>query len=363
MTKERTEKGSILDRLVSRAARKAVPVKVRFDVTYACNLKCVHCLVVSEDRPELDSLQIEKLLGELASSGCLYLSYSGGEAFLREDFLDILRLGHRLGFYQRVMTNGTLLSDEVVAGLSALHVGEVVVSLYGDTPDLHDSITQVGGSFEKTVDGVRRLTAKRIRVSANISVLRENVGRFRQMVALTERLGAVAGLGTTLFPTMDGSMGPLSHRVSTECLEEVQWHFLEKDASLWGTVDEWDRERWLANPPCGAASMTCAISPYGDVLPCGVMPLSAGNVLDQPFSDIWEHSEVMTKIRGLRRRDLKKCRDCDLARFCTTCPALSLTEDGDLLGPSSYRCDEASVRKAAYEKAHAGKRSCSRAKT
>jgi len=357
--KAKSSQPSVMEAMVARARRATIPVRVKLDLTYSCNLRCVHCCVAPAPRPELNTDEVNALLGHLAESGCLFLSLSGGEIFLREDLVDILEEAHRLGFALRLMTNATLLPEDIVRRLRGWNVGEVAVSLYGDSPGVHDGITRVPGSFEKTVVSIRRLRDSGIRVKTALMLLKNNLSRFRQMADLADDLDAQWNLDATLFPRHDGSRDPLAHRVLPSDLEEVRAYVEARTGEIRRMAERREREDWLDGAPCGAGCVTCAISAYGDVLPCSAMPLPAGNVREQPFAEIWEESEVLRRVRSIRRRDLEVCSTCDLARYCVICLGLALAEDGDLLGPARFHCAEAAIHRAVFEKTYAENRSCS----
>ncbi len=344
-----SEKRSPLDALLVRARRGGVPARVKLDLTNACNLRCIHCCIVPEDRRELDLDEIRGLLDELAGKGCLYLALSGGEIFLRNDLPEIMEEAHRLKFSLRLMTNATLIPDTLIPRFPDLNVGEVAVSLYGDTADLHDRVTQVPGSFEQTVRRIRRMREVGTRVKTSIMLLAENVRRFRETAALAESLDTAWTLDTAILPKHDGSMAPVAHRIGLSDREEITRFIEETFKDLKRMNDRWNRETWLQGSPCGAGSTICSINAYGDVFPCPVMPLLAGNVREQSFAEIWDDSPVMKLVRGIRRRDLKECASCEFARFCVICPGLALAEDGDLFGPSSFHCLEARIHQRVYE--------------
>ncbi len=352
------EKPSPLDALLARAKRAGVPARVKLDLTNACNLKCVHCCVVRSARPELALDEIKALLGDLAAKGCLYLSLSGGEIFLRDDLPAIMEEARRLKFSLRLLTNATLIPDTLIPRFPDLNVGEVAVSMYGDGAALHDRIAGVPGSFDRTVASIRRMRENGTRVKISVMLLSENVSRYREMVALAENLGAAWTLDAAILPKVDGSTAPLEHRIHASEMEEITRFRETLTHELKRMNDRWDRERWLEGAPCGAGSTSCAIDAYGDVFPCPVIPLVAGNIRERSFSEIWDHSPVLERIRSLRRKDLKECPTCDVARFCVICPGLALAEDGDLLGPSTFHCAEARIHRTVYERMYGERISC-----
>lgn len=351
-------KHSVLRRFLGKVAKAVVPGMAQIDLTYACNLRCVHCCVVPEDRPELDTGEVKRVLEELAAKNCLYVALSGGEIFLRQDLDDILQEAHGLRFTIVLMTNGTLIPEDLIPRLPKLGVGQVNLSLYGDVPDVHDRVTQVPGSFEKTVASVRRLKDSGMRVRIGVMLLTQNAARIRQMAEFAEGLGTVWNIDPTVSPKRDGSTGPLAFRASESDLAELFEYYEARTGDVKRMVDAWQKEEWLSGRPCAAGTAACAISPYGDVFPCGVLRLAAGNVREKPFGEIWEHSEVLRRVRAVRRRDLKPCATCDLAPYCIRCQGRALAEDGDLLGPSRYQCVQAAVRRDVLERTYAESTPC-----
>src|SRR5260370_39107172 len=82
----------IMDRLISRTVRKHRPLSVHFDLTYRCNERCVHCYLDHDDHGELTTAECLKVLDDLARSGALFLTFSGGESFLRaEPYVSLTR--------------------------------------------------------------------------------------------------------------------------------------------------------------------------------------------------------------------------------------------------------------------------------
>ena len=124
--------------LTKKAAREKIPLVCHFDLTYQCNLNCIHCYVVREDRPELSTSEIKDILGQLAQVGTLYLTFSGGEIFTREDFFQIAEYARKLHFALRLMTNGTLIDEQVADRVAALYPDQVSVSIYSTTPEIHN---------------------------------------------------------------------------------------------------------------------------------------------------------------------------------------------------------------------------------
>jgi radical SAM protein with 4Fe4S-binding SPASM domain len=309
-----------------------------------CNERCIHCYRVIEDRAELTTDELVALLDDLARAGTLYLTFSGGEIFLRKDLMQLIEHARRRHFDVRLKSNALLMTAEVAARLAALGVRQVDISIYSAEPAIHDWVTKVPGSLERSLEGAALLRDVGIKVRLNCPLMKQNVGQYKAIRALAERLGVLCGFDPMITAKNDGDASPVSLRITRKDLAEVL-----QDPEVnpqCGTVPAAmaDGVRSdLDDLPCGASHNACYVSAYGDVMPCVAMPIACGNVRDEPFADIWHRSPAMRRVRAIRIRDLHTCSSCAASPFCTRCPGQALVETGDLYGPSPANCEHALV--------------------
>ncbi|MBZ5701970.1 MAG: radical SAM protein [Acidobacteriia bacterium] len=349
---------SVMDRVASRAARKHHPLNAHFDLTYRCNERCVHCYLDHEDHGELTTAEILRVLEELAAAGILTLTFSGGEIFLRPDFFEILAAARRLHFDISLKTNALLISAEHAARLRESGVRSIQISVYSDEPAVHDAITKIPGSHERTLAAVPLLVAQGLKVKLACPLMPQNLLAYRGVMALAEKLGASYSFDPTITPMMDGSGGPLIHRVSTAALLPVLQDPVlsacyprpaaQTDAampsgkpvpSLTSAVSSGFEFAAYEDIPCSAGHNSVYISPYGDVLPCVQLPVPAGNLRRQRFRDIWYHAESLEQLRAVRDSQLPVCGSCEIRSYCERCPGLALMEGGDVLGAYERACE------------------------
>lgn len=333
---------AIAEGLVSSTIARSVPLAAQVDLTMRCNERCLHCYRVVESRPELTADEIERVLGELARAGTLYLTFSGGEIFLRSDLFRLIERARRLRFDVRLKTNALLVDDAAAARVRALGVRQVDVSLYGAAAPTHDAITQVRGSFARTLDGVRSLRAAGVKVKLAYPLMSVNVAELAAVRRLATELGAAVGVDPMITARNDGHTAPVALRLSGGLLQR----FLAEtppppSAAPAADAPEPGHGPTIDDVPCSAAHNACYVSAYGDVMPCVAMPVACGNVREESFDAIWQRSTKMLEVRAIRVSGLRGCSDCDAARFCTRCPGQALIEDGDLHGPSQAACEHA----------------------
>lgn len=321
------------ERLIRVASRAHVPLAVLFEVTHRCNLGCQHCYLtegpVGRPRPAREELtldEVRRALDQLAEAGTLFVSFTGGEVFLRRDFLEIVAHARGLGFSVTIFTTGTLLTPETAGALADLHPLSVEVSIYSARPEVHDRVTRIPGSHARSLRALALLRERGVVILLKSPVMSLNSGEYEGIVGLAHELGAGYGFDPMLIPRRDGDPTPVALAPSRDELRR----FLA-DPVLAKELHQ--PVRCLPQQGeeiCGTGRRTCMISPYGDVFPCGVHPLPAGNLRERGFHEIWNGSPL---LRDLRTKTVDDLKGGATAAPGFRCSALALIEDGDFLGP------------------------------
>ena len=344
-----------MDRLISRTVEKHRPLSVHFDLTYRCNERCVHCYLDHDDHGELTTAECLKVLDDLARSGTLFLTFSGGEIFLRPDLYEILAAARRLHFDVSLKTNALLVTPERAARLCEFGVRRVQISVYSDVPAVHDAITKVPGSLQRTLAAIPILLEHGLQVKLACPLMQENLMAYRGVMALAEKLGIPYILDLTITPMMDGSGGPLAHRASVSSLLPVLQDPLlhackpqpgapaavtvnASPPAFGSAVSSGIESLAYEDLPCSAGHNSCYISPYGDVFPCVQLPQAAGNLRREKFDEIWYHAPQLERLRAIRESQLPICSRCEIRSYCERCPGLALMEGGDMLGAYERAC-------------------------
>ncbi len=320
------------DRLLAKAAQRAIPIDVSIELTHHCNFRCQHCYIPDFQAPDrLTTERVLALLDELAEMGTLFLTLTGGELFLRRDWLTIARRARRLGFALRLFSNGTLIDDEVVQACVALDA-LVEISLYSMDCQVFEEITCRPGSFAKTLRGIEALRRAQVPVLLKMPMMTLNLDGVEAVRAYAGSIGAEVQVSPTIMAKKDGDTSTLALRIDQE---ELARHFGGPHSGCQVMSERPDDPR-RDGPQCAAASRYCNITSAGDVMACNILPGSGGNILQQSFRQVWEHSPWLNEVRSIRRRDLHTCKDCSKISYCGRCHAQALVEDGDLYGPSTF---------------------------
>lgn len=329
--------------LVQRARAHQVPLGVHVDVTLRCDLACQHCYLDDRRRNELSLAEYDELFAQLKAAGTLHLLISGGEIFHRRDGIEIIELAARHRFEIRLITHAGHITPELAARVAACRVAVVSISLYATTPDVHDRVTLVPGSFERTIAGARALIDAGVPVNFKAVLMNINP------VDVDELRAFAAGMRASIEFSVDIKGG----NGGTDDLMELNLPPEQRVAMLGcvyptmvdsGGVSNFSPDEYT----CMAGNASCYISPDGTVYPCLEWHEVAGNVRDQDFATIWHEAPVFRHARTIRRGSFSGCGGCEHFGHCGLCPARALRETGSPTGTAASKCQETSVRAMAF---------------
>jgi len=336
--------GDVLTHIAERGRAAHIPLEVLFEITHRCNLPCTHCYLPDhENHGELSLDEIRGVLDQLAAAGTVFLTLTGGEVTSRSDFLQIVDEAVQRGFAIKVLTNATMVTDEVAAALSRANVLEVSVSVYGTDPAVHDAVTEMPGSYERTMAGIARLRAHGLHVIMKTPMLALNGEMAKGVYDLGQIQNMPCSFDMTITPKNNGDPGPMAlalhQRQLVDMLTQPPWAELLNGSDGNGPGPE----------PCNAGRGYAAIGPTGDVMPCIMMPVVVGNLRQRRFADLWEDDPFLARLRKITAEDLTACTSCGVKGSCSRCPGIAMQRGQDVAG-----CDLSGkqVAKARVEARH-----------
>jgi mycofactocin radical SAM maturase len=313
------------------------PVNVTWEITHKCNLRCVHCLSdsgIALDN-ELSTRECRELVDQLTALKVFQVNIGGGEPFVREDFLGLLTYAHDKGLVTCVSTNGMLIDKALAGRISGLKMLYLQVSLDGSTEEVNDMI-RGKGTYEKIVDAMDCLASQGVAFSINTVLTRLNFPQLEDLKKLA--IAYEADLRVSRFrPSGRGKeskdwLGPDTHQLEAFA-EWLERHDMVRTGDSFFSLTSENRRR-KGLDMCGAAKMTCCISPIGHLYPCAFLqeePFLAGNIRERAFKDLWDRSAVFARFRSL---DVKSCLGCSRFETCRGgCPAVAYHTYHDLSLP------------------------------
>jgi len=325
-----------LDKIEQLSIRECIPIKAKFELLYHCNLKCTHCANITERwrQGTLDTEGVKYIIDQLHDIGTMLISFTGGEIFTRKDLWEIIEYADEKDFLIELLTNASLMTGEDVERLKKYRVSNVQVSLYSHIPGPHDSITGVPGSFEKTINTLKYLTANKINTSISTPLMKINSRDCGKVRELAHQIGIKHYYSYNIFERDDGSTDVYDLRLSRD---EMCEFFRENPAEIPY------KKKDINDPICYAGTNQCSISPFGDVFPCfhTLLPIKLGNLTEQSLEDIWTNSGYLQHLRELKIYQLEGCPECPALSNCILCPGLNMKANRNLLKPARVCCDHA----------------------
>jgi mycofactocin radical SAM maturase len=282
------------------------PICLTWELTYACNLACVHCLSSSgrRDPRELSTAQCEAVIDEMQRMQVFYVNIGGGEPTVRPDFWHLISYAtaHNVGV--KFSTNGIKITPERARWLADSDYVDVQVSLDGATAEVNDAVRGTG-SFATATRALQNLADAGFRdPKISVVVTRHNVSQLDDFAALADRYGATLRL-TRLRPSGRGadSWAQL-HPTAADQRRLYDWLVERGERVLTGDSFFHLAAFGSALPGlnlCGAGRVVCLIDPVGDVYACPFAihdAFRAGNVTEAGgFAGVWRNSALFTQLR------------------------------------------------------------------
>lgn len=341
-----------------RIEKHHIPSSVSIELTYGCNEMCVHCYnpnssreVCAVKKVATDELALEdyiSVLDQLAEMGVPKVLFTGGDPFVKKDFIRILQYAHRKKFAIDIYTNGQSLYnnpglyEQVLACFPHL----IGLSLYSVDPAVHESITRVKGSCEKTKAIADKLWSDGVGLLVKCPIMRVNKETYRDVYGFAISHNAVPEFEVNITSSIDGD----EYAVNNLRLTEEDFKTVLVDPIIPLSTEGRRAERVMDRDPemqfCGAGVDSFNIMPDGTVSPCIAFNLGCGNVKDMPLSTIWETSKELCRVRSLRYKDSDRCGKESYCRYCNRCIGQSFTEKGVPEDYSTDNCFIAKVRES-----------------
>jgi radical SAM protein with 4Fe4S-binding SPASM domain len=344
---------SILDyahRLRFNKIKQRVPLAGTFELTFRCNNRCLHCYVnkgahdKGEEAKELTYNQICRILDTVAEEGCLFLLFTGGEPFIREDFLDIYTYAKRKGFLTTLFTNGTLIDPHIADILREWPPRSIEITLYGMSEGVYEKVTRVPGSYAKCVRGIELLVERNLPVKLKAMIFRLNRHELDEMKAFAENLGLAFRFDPLLNQRIDGGGIPAKLRLSPSEVVRVDLDDEKRRcdlAKLYERLKNGDSKSELIFR-CGAGINSFHVGPHGFLHICTMVRHPNYDLVNGSFREAWE--TFLPGVRALTKNKFDPCSDCKLHILCGQCPGWSQLEHGDMEEPVEYLCQVGHLR-------------------
>ncbi len=284
------------------------PICLTWELTYACNLACVHCLSSSgrRDPRELTTTEAKAVLDDLRDLQVFYINIGGGEPMVRRDFSELVEHAVGNGIGVKFSTNGAFIDAERARRFAEMDYLDIQISLDGTDPATNDAVRGVGSHATALAAMGHLRDAGFADFKVSVVVTRHNVDQLDELRALADDHGATLRV-TRLRPSGRGADAWHElHPTQSQQRQIYEWLLAHGDRVLTG--DSFFHLNALGEEPlpglnlCGAGRVVCLIDPIGDVYACPFVihdEFKAGSVRDPGgFRAVWRESELFAELRA-----------------------------------------------------------------
>ena len=330
----------------------------QIELTSKCNERCVHCYIPHKFK--LYNITDElyySTLEQLSKMNVLSVTLSGGEPMMHPHFKEFLKAAKKYDFYVNILSNLTLLDDETIQIMKDGNVSSVQVSLYSMIPEHHDAITKLPGSFEKTKASILKLVENDLPLHVSCPTMKGNKDDYGEVLKWCHEHKIRAQTDYIMMAQYNHETENLANRLSVVEAGKVISDILNEDFDYLESIlapdfvqrcnnNQFNPERRL----CGVGISSCCMIANGNVYPCaGWQEMVLGNLNENSLQDIWDNSEKIKWLRGLKLKDLgngEYCK-CDKAAFCAPCMVRNANESptGNPLEINRHFCAVAAKNK------------------
>jgi radical SAM protein with 4Fe4S-binding SPASM domain len=325
---------------------------LHIEITSKCNERCVHCYIPHDNKVNhIKTDLFYNILEQCKEMKLLHLTLTGGEPMLHKNFIDFLKKCKEYNFSVNVLSNLTLLTDEIIEEMKANRLLAVQVSLYSMDSKIHDAITQTKGSFEITKNAIFKLKENDVPLQISCPILKQNKNCYKDVLKWAEIHNINAGCDYVIIAKCDNTKQNLRSRLSINDIKEVMNDKIVNEPRYLELMEkEAEEKRNITSDDivCSVCHSSICIADDGNVYPCaGWQGYVVGNVNDRFLKDIWNNSTKVQYLRGLRKRDFPKCIECLEKDYCTMCMVRNANEHplGNPLAVNEFFCNIARLNK------------------
>lgn len=338
-------------------ADSRIPIVGGLELTFACNMRCVHCYAESgRNYKQLSFESIKNIIDQLAEEGTFLLSLTGGEPLIRDDFAQIYKYVRKKGIMVEVLTNATLINDQHVELFHEYPPIKLDISMYGYREETYEKTTRVKGSYRKFMEGIQKLEKNKIPFDLKTVILNTNKNEIFLMKDFAENIGVNFRYSFNISPMMDGDQSSIEYRISPE--EAIQFDLKDEGRRFF-----WSQMK--SKPPlnvqpindsgeypvffCKAGKNTFHIDATGKLFACSRERCHGYDLLKGSFHEGW-HKHIVSEVRNRPASVDYPCIHCEYYKYCHHCPADFELENKDPSIPTDFRCKIAKMRAEIFEK-------------
>lgn len=329
--------------------------QIELEISNPCNEHCIHCYrhCLNSKKGFLSVEKADCIFKQAKNLEVSSVTITGGEALLNPQWKEIVRTADDYGFKISLFTNGTLLTQSDVDFLSKIkNLKEIQVSLYSLNKDIHDSITQVEGSCEKTLNAIELINNGNIPLFISCPAMQANKKYFPEVMKWADKNNIKSCADLWIIGSSDYSLNNLNQRLSFDDLMDYFDVTMANNGALaysWGYAHK-DIDLETINFYASTHTTLC-INADGNIYPSIGWYEKLGNIRENTLKEVFETNSLLLKARQIKASVFVECRNCKAVDLCDFCANVHLNSNhGSLLKLDNDYCKYIHLRKTLAEK-------------
>jgi radical SAM protein with 4Fe4S-binding SPASM domain len=329
-----------------QAGKRGFPTFAYFEVTHRCNARCDYCYIHDKETSEdLDTGSVFKVIDALHNAGILGIIFTGGDPFMRRDFVEIVEYAVKKDFFSiKIFTNGTNIVKEDIGFLGSVkkHVSVVSMTLFSHIAEVNDGYFGVEGACERILANVRLLLEKGIKVFLKVPVLDFNMETFCETMYIVKQMGCeVRSFPFVTCHTYNDPQGLTKYSSVERFRRYLQRVDAKERVALFSSFE---KKTNMPNPDkslCRGKHINIGIDNKGEIRPClSFFELTIGNILQvASLKELLNNSEIYQELRCLEKTAFQKCSNCSYVGYCIPCIAEMYTQNHKFEHPPENACN------------------------
>ena len=303
-----------------------------FEVTSRCNALCDHCgsRCTASKRDELSSQDFKKVLDNVAENfgtKAIMLNITGGEPLMRKDLFEITEYADSLGFKWGLVTNGMLITDDVISKMKETHMSTITISLDG-MKKTHEEFRHVQGCFDRIISAIEKLKDGNFieHIQVTFIATKNNIYELPEVYRLLSMLGIdslrISGIDP-IGRAKDNEQLMLNREEYIYLFDFMKKHRTSQLPVVWSCSHYFGNTESTLDPTgkifsCYTGIHVASVLSNGDIFGCPNIPrrkeLIQGNVLKDDFCEVWKNNFEF--YRDPNRTKAKQCEECEYWNYC-----------------------------------------------
>lgn len=308
------------------------PIIAHLAITNACNMNCKYCSVKnihSQIKNGLSTEEYKKIIDKLVKIGTFQIGLTGGEPTTRKDLVELVKYISSKNVACNLTTNGFSVSEELVIALKNAGLTQVQISLDSHKKEIHEKY-RTKGSFDKAMKTAKLFKKYGFIVGVDTVVTNSNMEDLEEFMDFLEENNFD---GLTIIKLKQGHLDLETFKAQVpeyNNYAEIIDRICRRKGKLEVTIDcssvnnlcktlTKEEQNQIHSAGCPAGHTLISIAPNGEIYPCAALTnekYKIGNILTDDLEKIWNESEILKSLRGIKNKVESKCKNCPKLDVC-----------------------------------------------